>query len=95
MSLQEKERRPFNPWAINDLIDKKCCDNNNIPEEYIDFFPKKKLEIEATMFESGSICGHDIEHRSLVCDTRRRRNFKSHGLTVQPKVPPTLIKLRC
>jgi len=54
----------------------------------------KRLNIGPSCFHSGCICGHNIEYRDMVYETRKHRNIKVLGVTIRPKTPAINIGLR-
>ena len=71
--------------------------NNNqehIPPCMTQIYKHKRLQLAASTFSAGCICGHEVEHRDIVYETRKRRNGKSMGVTIRPKTPALSITLR-
>lgn len=54
----------------------------------------KRLNLTPSGFTNGCICGHHVEFRDMVYETRKRRNTRCPGVTIRPKTPPIIIKLR-
>ena len=58
------------------------------------FSKHKRLQLTPSPFYHGCICGHHIEHRDTVHETRKRRVPKSMGVTVRPRIRPLNISFR-
>lgn len=56
--------------------------------------PYKRLDLPATCFPNGCICGHQFEYRDVFYDTRKRRNLRAPGITIRPQVAPVPVSLR-
>ena len=54
----------------------------------------KRLNIGPSCFHNGCICGHNIEYRDMVYETRKHRNIKVLGVTIRPKTPAINVRLR-
>lgn len=56
--------------------------------------PHRRLALPPSCFPNGCICGHQLEHRDVVYEPRKRKNLRSPGVTIRPKVTPVDLKLR-
>lgn len=60
----------------------------------VEIIKDKRLQLNASPFPHGCICGHNTEHRCIVYETRKRINLKAMGITIRPKIRPLAISLR-
>ena len=56
--------------------------------------PHKRLDVSPSCFLNGCVCGHHFEFRDMAYESRKRRNTRSSGVTIRPKIPPITAKLR-
>lgn len=54
----------------------------------------KCVNLAPSLFLNGCICGHNIEFRDAVYETRKRKPMRVTGVTIRPKVAPIAAKLR-
>lgn len=54
----------------------------------------KTIHLTPSSFPNGCICGHHIQYRDMVYETRKRRNSKIMGVTIRPKTPAISLTLR-
>ena len=73
-------------------------DSDDSPtEEYSKRFTlllQKKLNLSPSCFRYGCVCGHHIEFRDIITDTRKRKRLIRPGVTIRPKTPPIVVSLR-
>jgi len=81
LSSRELKQISISNKVDNKIFDSKCSDH-------------RRLELAPSCFLNGCICGHDIEFRDMVYDTRKRRNTRCQGVTIKPKTQPVSVSLR-
>jgi hypothetical protein len=58
------------------------------------FVRRKQLNLEPSCFLNGCVCGHHLDIRDMVYDTRKRKINRCSGVTIRPKTPPILVRLK-
>lgn len=65
-----------------------------VPPCMVQIYKHKRLQLTPSAFSHGCICGHHVQYRDMVYETRKRRYPKSMGITIRPKTPALTIALR-
>lgn len=52
----------------------------------------RRLQLPASPFPHGCVCGHLFDHRAVIYENRKRKNLRCPGITIRPKIVPVDLK---
>jgi hypothetical protein len=91
LSSLPEDLKPYELWNHATIPFRLDIDSDLEPVEEDISLPQRRLNLSPSRFLHSCVCGHNIEIREPIYDTRKRRNMR---ITIRPKTLPVPVRLR-